>query len=222
MKMKEWGRVALGAVRRDGWCGWGLVVLVILLVLFAGAGNSSTWAAPSADSLRQTVPTRTPVQPTETPVQPTETRVQLTPTPAPPTATSMPSSATPVQSTATPVQSTAEVPSTSAPVPRTPTSALIEAMTASQTSTRETSPNVSVSVTGASVPVNRTSTLAVSEQVRTQTPGIATHRVIRSATSPPEVTGVGNGGEGKATELWLYWIVVLLVVAVTFGRRHRK
>jgi len=225
--MKDWGRVALGALRRGGWCGRCLVVLVALLVLgdlvilVAGAGNSSTWAAPCADSLRQTVSTRTPVQPTRTPVQPTVTLVQ--------SAVTLVQSATETLSTSTPVPSSptsAPAPSlsiqvspTSPPLLPSPTSASIEAATAIPTSTQEPSPRVSASVTGASVPVNRT----LSGQVSTQTPGAAKPRVSRSATPPSGAVEVGNGGEGKAAEMWLYWIVVLLAVAVTFGYRlHRK
>jgi len=218
--MKDWGRVALGALRRGGWCGRCLVVLVALLVLgdlvilVAGAGNSSTWAAPCADSLRQTVSTRTPVQPTRTPVQPTVTLVQSA-TEALSTSTPVPSSPTSAPAPSLSIQ----VSPTSPPLLPSPTSASIEAATAIPTSTQEPSPRVSASVTGASVPVNRT----LSGQVSTQTPGAAKPRVSRSATPLSESVGVGNGGDGKAAEMWLYWIVVLLAVAVTFGYRlHRR
>ena len=208
--MKEWGRVALGALRRGGWCGRCLLVLVALLVLAAGAGNSSTWAAPGADSLRQTVPTRTPIQPTPPSVTPVQSTAEVlstsTPVPSTPTSTLAPSVSI-------------QVSPTSPPLRQTPTSASIEATIAIPTSTQEPSPRVSASVTGASVPVSRT----VSGQVSTQTPGAAKPRVSRSATPPSEFVGVGNGGEGKAAEMWLYWIVVLLAVAVTFGHRlHRR
>ena len=230
MKMKAWGRVALGALRRGGWCGRCLVLLVALLVLIAGAGNSGTWAAPCADSLRQTVPTRTPIRPTATPIPPTLTPVSPSATPVPPSETEVISTSTPVPSTSTSAPTTTvsiQVSPTTPPLRQSPTSASIEssigAPTASPTSTQEPSSRVSVSVTGTSVPVSRIPTLSVSGQASIQTPGVAKPRVSRSATPPSKAEEVGEGGiEASAGAMGIYWTIFLLAAMAVLILLRRK
>lgn len=87
-----WARYAIGI-------GVVLLVLLVIVVQFSGAGNASL------------VPTGTPVPPSATPVPPTPTAV-------PPTATSIASTATPIPVTATPTTIGAPLPVTATPPPR--------------------------------------------------------------------------------------------------------
>jgi len=214
--MKKWGRVTLEGVEWGGWCGRTLVVL-ILVILVTVVGHSHTWAAPGADSLRQTVATRTPVRPTATSVPPTVTRVLPTATPAPPSVTAVPSTSTPVPPEPT------QISPTSPPLLPSPTVGIRETMAGSPTGTPEASPCVSASLTAATVPMIPSSTLPESGLAITLTPGTEKPRGGRSATPPSKSEEVVEGGlEARGFILGLYWTVFFLAVMVILGLQWRK